>query len=111
MLKAIAFIFAVWVALTLLGNASPAVHLNMDGLEIGGFAGGLLAVGAAFAAAVLVMAVMVALFLGLIVVAIGVPILLVAVVLCAVFAPVLLPFVILMAVLIWFFCALDGLFA
>ena len=107
MLKAIGFIFVVYLALSLIG-ATPPHFVTIDGVPLTGWASSLLAVGAVLASAVIVFAVFSALMAGLVVLVVGLPVFLLAVVLCAVFAPVLLPFVILMGLAMAFVCTLGG---
>ena len=110
MLKAIGFIFVVYVALSYLG-AAPQHSVVIDGVPLTGWASSLLAVAAVLAAAIMVFAVLAALMAGLAALVVGLPVLLIALVLCAVFAPVLLPLVILMALAMVFFCTLGTVLA
>ena len=110
MLKAIGFIFVVYVALSYIGGA-PQHSVIIDGVPLTGWASSLLAVGAALIAAMMVVAFVAALMAGLVALVVGLPVLLIALVLCAVFAPILLPLVILVALAMLFFCTLGSVFA
>ena len=89
MLKAIGFIFVVYVVLSYVGGA-PQHSVVIDGVPLTGWASSLLAVAAALAVAIMVFAILAALTADLVAAVIGLPLLLIALVVCAVFAPVLL---------------------
>ena len=110
MLKAIGFIFVVYVALSFFG-AAPQHSVVIDGVPLTGWASSLLAVAAAGIAVITVFAVLAALMAGLVALVVGLPALLIALILCAVFAPLLLPLVILLAVAMIFFCMLGSVLA
>lgn len=111
MLKAVAFIIVVGLTLNLLGLGVHGPVVSIDGHTIGGFAGGLLAAGAALVALFLALGLLGALFMGLVVMAVGLPLFIVAVILCALLAPVLLPVLVLFAIGLMLLCSFGTLFA
>lgn len=111
MLKAIAFIAAVWIGLNVLGFSTPLFATPFETHGLGGFAEGLIAAGLALVAAILVLGVVFYVVAGLLVLAVAAPVFIIALVVFALVAPVLLPFLILAAVCMLFFGLLGGVFA